>query len=156
MIWSIPNPLHHHSSGSRPTRTTAHHLFRNAADSASQLHGTVRIEWSYNASYLDLLILDEGPGISNTANLFVPFFTTKPGGSGIGLVLSRQIAEAHGGSLTLQNRTDRRRQSPSSAPSLDPQRASRASVFLHDAAHSSHEERRQDPAQQHLEPLKSE
>jgi signal transduction histidine kinase len=48
--------------------------------------------------------MDEGPGLSNTANLFVPFFTTKPGGSGIGLVLSRQIAEAHGGSLDLRNR----------------------------------------------------
>jgi nitrogen fixation/metabolism regulation signal transduction histidine kinase len=82
-------------------------LIRNAADSASQLQGAVSIEWSCNASHLDLLILDEGPGISNTANLFVPFFTTKPGGSGIGLVLSRQIAEAHGGSLTLQNRSDR-------------------------------------------------
>ena len=46
---------------------------------------------------------DDGPGLSNTANLFVPFFTTKPGGSGIGLVLSRQIAEAHGGTLTLEN-----------------------------------------------------
>jgi two-component system, NtrC family, nitrogen regulation sensor histidine kinase NtrY len=43
--------------------------------------------------------------LPNTANLFVPFFTTKPGGSGIGLVLSRQIAEAHGGSLDLCNRT---------------------------------------------------
>ncbi len=51
---------------------------------------------------------DEGPGLAATANLFVPFFTTKPQGSGIGLVLSRQIAEAHGGSLSLANRSDRR------------------------------------------------
>jgi signal transduction histidine kinase len=53
---------------------------------------------------VELWVEDEGPGLSNTGNLFVPFFTTKPGGSGIGLVLSRQIAEAHGGSLTLENR----------------------------------------------------
>ncbi len=51
---------------------------------------------------------DDGPGLAQTANLFVPFFTTKPGGSGIGLVLSRQIAEGHNGSLTLANRTDHR------------------------------------------------
>ncbi len=51
-----------------------------------------------------MAVEDEGPGLGSTANLFVPFFTTKPGGSGIGLVLSRQIAEAHGGTLILQNR----------------------------------------------------
>ena len=58
---------------------------------------------------MELWVEDEGPGLSNTGNLFVPFFTTKPGGSGIGLVLSRQIAEAHGGSLLLENRDDRQR-----------------------------------------------
>jgi two-component system nitrogen regulation sensor histidine kinase NtrY len=83
-------------------------LIRNAVDAAAELQGGVCIEWSCNVSYLDLYVLDDGPGISNPTNLFVPFFTTKPGGSGIGLVLSRQIAEAHGGSLTLQNRTDHR------------------------------------------------
>ena len=57
---------------------------------------------------LEAWIEDEGPGLQNTANLFVPFFTTKPGGSGIGLALSRQIAEAHGGSLLVENRVGQR------------------------------------------------
>jgi two-component system, NtrC family, nitrogen regulation sensor histidine kinase NtrY len=52
-------------------------------------------------------VLDEGHGLANPANVFVPFFTTKQNGSGIGLALSRQIADAHGGSLTLQNRRGR-------------------------------------------------
>jgi nitrogen fixation/metabolism regulation signal transduction histidine kinase len=82
-------------------------LVRNAADAAMETGGRVRIQWSRLGGQMELSVFDEGPGISNPANLFVPFFTTKPGGSGIGLVLSRQIAEAHGGSLTLENRTDR-------------------------------------------------
>ena len=80
-------------------------LLRNAADAAMITGGGVQISWLRNASHVEIAIEDEGPGISNTTNLFVPFFTTKPGGSGIGLVLSRQIAEQHGG--TLVSRTAR-------------------------------------------------
>jgi two-component system nitrogen regulation sensor histidine kinase NtrY len=86
-------------------------LLRNAVDAALETSGAVEVGWRLAAppsARLEVWISDEGPGLSNTANLFVPFFTTKPGGSGIGLVLSRQIAEAHGGSLTLENRSDRR------------------------------------------------
>ena len=74
-------------------------LLRNAVDASLETGGGVTF-LEAAAGQLDVSVGDEGPGLSNTANLFVPFFTTKPGGSGIGLVLSRQIAEAHGGTLT--------------------------------------------------------
>jgi len=83
-------------------------LLRNAVDSAVETGGGVSVAWSSQGTQLEVRIEDEGPGLSNTSNLFVPFFTTKPTGSGIGLVLSRQIAEAHNGNLTLENRKDRR------------------------------------------------
>ncbi len=70
--------------------------------------GVVGMGWRRTRAAIEIWVEDEGPGLSNTANLFVPFFTTKPGGSGIGLVLCRQIAEGHGGSLTLENRKDAR------------------------------------------------
>ncbi len=79
-------------------------LVRNAVDAAQETGGQVRVGWTKNSRYLELWVEDEGPGLANTSNLFVPFFTTKPQGSGIGLVLSRQIAEAHGGTLNLENR----------------------------------------------------
>lgn len=80
-------------------------LIRNSVDAALESPGGdgVRITWSKSPEALELRVLDSGPGLADSANLFVPFFTTKPTGTGLGLVLCRQIAEAHGGSLTLQN-----------------------------------------------------
>lgn len=81
-------------------------LVRNAVDAAVETDGGVRVEWACDGAWLEVRVEDDGPGVSTTANLFVPFFTTKQGGSGIGLVLSRQIVEAHRGTLTLENRDD--------------------------------------------------
>jgi signal transduction histidine kinase len=82
-------------------------LLSNAVDAALATGGGVSVGWRRSGGELEVRVRDEGPGISDLENLFVPFFTTKPNGSGIGLVLSRQIAEGHGGSLTLRNRSDR-------------------------------------------------
>ena len=76
-------------------------LVRNATDAALTGGGHVSIRWEVNAASLVVEVEDDGPGIASAANLFVPFFTTKPDGSGIGLVLSRAIAESHGGSVDL-------------------------------------------------------
>jgi nitrogen fixation/metabolism regulation signal transduction histidine kinase len=80
-------------------------LVRNAVDASMETGGRVTISWTGEKKQIAVCVTDEGPGLASMANLFVPFFTTKAEGSGIGLVLSRQIAEAHGGTLTLNNRT---------------------------------------------------
>src|SRR6266704_1064433 len=83
-------------------------LVRNAVDATLEGDGAVEVGWETRNGRVDVWVRDEGPGLADTANLFVPFYTTKPDGSGIGLALSRQIAEAHGGALTLSNRAGHR------------------------------------------------
>ncbi len=81
-------------------------LTRNAVDAALETGGHVRMGWRATPPWLEVWIEDDGPGLPEGGNLFVPLFSTKPGGTGIGLVLSRQIAEGHGGTVELANRED--------------------------------------------------
>ena len=83
-------------------------VIRNAGDASLPGGGSVRVTWGRINGSVAVRVIDDGPGIPESGNLFVPFFTTKPQGSGIGLVLSRQIAEAHGGTFALENRGDAR------------------------------------------------
>lgn len=87
-------------------------LTRNAAEAALSPDATgdsppsVQIEWERTASEVVIAVIDNGTGLTNAGNLFVPFYTTKPSGTGIGLVLAQQIAQAHRGSVQLANRND--------------------------------------------------
>jgi nitrogen fixation/metabolism regulation signal transduction histidine kinase len=82
-------------------------LLKNAVEAMEGAATAVRVALARTRDVAVVEVRDEGPGVANTENLFVPFFTTKPGGSGVGLTLSRQIVEGHGGTLSLENRADR-------------------------------------------------
>jgi signal transduction histidine kinase len=82
-------------------------LLKNAADASLANGGRpVRLGWRVEESRVAILVEDHGLGIANSENLFVPFYTTKPNGSGVGLTLAQQIARAHGGEIVLVNRED--------------------------------------------------
>ena len=82
-------------------------LVDNAVDAAEETGGAVQVGWGTSNGNLEVLVDDEGLGVPDTSNLFVPFYTTKEKGSGIGLALCLQIAEAHQGTITVENRKDR-------------------------------------------------
>ncbi len=86
-------------------------VFKNAAEAVvdpelKRETPMIEVSWRALNGVLTLRVVDNGPGLANPANLFVPFYTTKPEGTGIGLTLSQQIAAAHRGGIRLQNRTD--------------------------------------------------
>lgn len=82
-------------------------LLSNAVDASLANHAnSVRVRWAVNDGFASISVEDAGLGIANTDNLFVPFYTTKPQGSGIGLALAQQIVRAHGGDILLVNRDD--------------------------------------------------
>lgn len=81
-------------------------LVKNAVEANGNAESAVEISCARKTGVIEFTILDNGSGISNPANLFIPFYTTKEKGAGIGLALSRQIAAKHGGQIILENRTD--------------------------------------------------
>ena len=101
----LPGPEAKISADAAQIEQALINLVHNAVDASLETGGGVSMGWRANGDCVEVFIDDEGHGILNPSNLFVPFFTTKPEGSGIGLALSRQIAEAHGGSLTVSNRS---------------------------------------------------
>jgi PAS domain S-box-containing protein len=100
-------PVELHADGAQIEHAVIN-LVKNAVEASPDPRtARVRLSWRTTGADAEVRVEDEGTGIAETANLFVPFFTTKPEGSGIGLVLCQQIAENHGGSLQLHNRRDR-------------------------------------------------
>jgi nitrogen fixation/metabolism regulation signal transduction histidine kinase len=83
---------------------TANPFMERSGASTAPCTPTVTIRAIEEADLVAIVIEDNGPGLANPDNLFVPLYTTKKSGSGVGLALARQIVEAHGGAIELRNR----------------------------------------------------
>ena len=79
----------------------------NNQNSESCLSISISLQDNRNEKSIVIEMTDNGQGIANIENLFVPFYTTKKQGQGIGLSLSKNIIEQHEGRLTLVNNTDK-------------------------------------------------
>src|SRR6202011_4959690 len=94
-VQTVPGPkLQIHADGAQIEQVLIN-LVHNAVDAALATKGAVTIWWRDDGDCVEVIVRDEGEGIMNPTNLFVPFFTTKPGGSGIGLTLSATRGNAH-------------------------------------------------------------
>jgi nitrogen fixation/metabolism regulation signal transduction histidine kinase len=84
-------------------------LLKNACESMQDNpQEEICVDWRKVSQLIEINVRDQGTGISNIDNMFVPFYTTKPQGTGIGLSLSRQVMVNHGGDLIIKNRTDKK------------------------------------------------
>ena len=81
-------------------------LIKNADEAMLDNNSSIRVNIIKEQNKVFIDVIDLGVGIKNTHNLFTPFYTTKKQGSGIGLVLCRQIIEAHKGYLSIQNNAE--------------------------------------------------
>lgn len=78
-------------------------LVKNAIE-ASVEGAEIELCWQTSGDMVQLKVIDNGSGMQNSDNLFTPYYTTKPTGSGVGLVFCQQVVEAHGGFITVANR----------------------------------------------------
>jgi two-component system, sporulation sensor kinase E len=81
-----------------------YNVIKNSLE-AMRRHGTLRIRTDVDDTYVIVSFIDTGSGISaeNLSRVFEPYFTTKPSGTGLGLLIVRRIVREHGGELSIES-----------------------------------------------------